>query len=160
MAMKARWVLFFLFPALALAQSASQASGDAQGIHKLVSEFMGAWNHHDAQAFAETFAEDADFTNVVGASAHGRHAVEDFHAPAFATRFKNTHQTAHDVKIRFITPSIASVDVQWEMTGAMDTDGTPIPVRQGLLSWIATKQGDRWLITVMHNQELTPRKSL
>jgi uncharacterized protein (TIGR02246 family) len=158
--MRAIWVLFFLFPALALAQDVSQVSSDAQGIHKLVSEFMEAWNRHDAHAFAETFAEDADFTNVAGVGAHGRHAVEDFHAPGFATRFKNTHQTARDVKIRFITPSIASVDVQWEMTDALETDGTPIPVRKGLLNWIATKQGDRWLITVMHNQELTPRKNL
>jgi hypothetical protein len=62
--MRAIWVLLFLFPALALAQNVPQASGDAQGIHKLVSEFMEAWNRHDAHAFAETFAEDSDFTDV------------------------------------------------------------------------------------------------
>ncbi len=113
---------------------------------------------HDSHAFAETFAEDADFTNVRGDSAHGRRAVEDFHAPMFATRFKNTQLTAADVKIRFLSSDIASVDIHWEMTGATEADGTPIPIRKGLLNWVVARHGDRWLISVMHNQELTPRK--
>lgn len=119
---------------------------------------MDAWNQHDAHAFAGTFAEDADFTNVRGDSAHGRKAVEDFHAPTFATRFKNTHQTADDVKIRFLTPDIASVDIRWEMTGATDAEGTPIPIRKALLNWVVTRHSDRWLIVVMHNQDLTLQK--
>jgi hypothetical protein len=50
------------------------------------------------------------------------------------------------------------VDIRWEMTGAIETDGTPIPIRKGLLNWVVTLRGERWLITVMHNQEFTPRK--
>jgi uncharacterized protein (TIGR02246 family) len=140
----------------ALAQTPS--ANDEQAIRKLVTDFMDAWNKHDAHAFAETFTEDADFTNVRGDSAHGRKAVEAFHAPMFATRFKNTHQTAADVKIRFLSSDIASLDIHWEMTGALEADGTPIPIRKGLLNWVVTRHGDRWLISVMHNQELTPRK--
>ncbi|HMB83834.1 MAG TPA: SgcJ/EcaC family oxidoreductase [Terriglobales bacterium] len=141
---------------VALCQNAP-ATND-QGIQKLVASFMDAWNSHDAHAFAETFAEDADFTNVIGRSAHGRKAVEEFHAPMFATRFKNTHLTAGEVKVRTINPDIASVDVSWEMTGAIETDGTPLPTRKGLLNWVVTRHDDRWLIAVMHNQEFTPRK--
>jgi len=140
----------------ALTQTSSV--GDEQAIRRLVIDFMDAWNQHDAHAFAQTFSEDADFTNVRGDSAHGRKAVEDFHAPVFATRFKSTHQTADDIKIRFLSSAIASVDVRWAMTGATETDGTPIPVRKGLLNWVVTRRGDRWLISVMHNQDLTPRK--
>ena len=44
------------------------------------------------------------------------------------------------------------------MTGATEADGTPIPIRKGLLNLVVTRHGDRWLISVMHNQELTPRK--
>jgi uncharacterized protein (TIGR02246 family) len=136
----------------------AQTPKDEPAIRHLVAEFVDAWNRHDAHAFSETFAEDADFTNVRGDSAHGRKAVEDFHAPTFATRFKSTHQTADDVKIRFLTPDIASVDIRWEMTGATDAEGTPIPIRKGLLNWVVTRHGERWLIVVMHNQDLTPQK--
>jgi uncharacterized protein (TIGR02246 family) len=145
-----------LVTGVALGQSASASS--EQEIRKLVSAFMDAWNRHDAHAFSENFAEDANFTNVIGRSAHGRKAVEEFHAPLFATRFKNTRQTAGEVKIRMLTPDIASVDVSWEMTGAVEADGTLLPPRKGLLNWVVTRKGDRWLIEVMHNQEFTPRK--
>ena len=141
---------------VALGQGASATS--EQGIQTLISAFMDAWNRHDAHAFSENFTEDADFTNVIGRSAHGRKAVEEFHAPLFATRFNNTHQTAGEVKIRMLTVDIASVDVPWEMTGAVEVDGTPLPPRKGLLNWVVTRRGDRWLIEVMHNQEFTPRK--
>jgi len=150
------FVIVSLLIATALAQAPS--GNDEQPIRKLVANFVDAWNQHDAHAFAETFTEDADFTNVRGDSAHGRKAVEDFHAPMFATRFKNTHQTATDVKSRFLSSDIASADIRWEMTGALEADGTPIPIRKGLLNWVATRHGDRWRISVMHNQEFTPRK--
>ena len=61
-----------------------------------------------------------------------------------------------DVKVRFLRPEIAVVDVRCRMTGALAWDGHVIPVREGLLHWIVTSQQGRWLITVMHNQELTP----
>jgi uncharacterized protein (TIGR02246 family) len=151
-------ILLLCVPAVMSAQSASQSVPQDKGINQLVASFEDAWNRHDAHAFAETFAEDADFTNVIGMSAHGQRAVEEFHAPMFATRFKNTHQTATDVKIRFLSPTMASVDVRWEMTGALDVDGSPVPLRKGLLNWIVTKNGERWLITVMHNQDLPAGK--
>jgi uncharacterized protein (TIGR02246 family) len=149
----------FVIVLLLTGMSLAQTPKDEQAIHHLVADFEDAWNQHDAHAFAENFAGDADFTNVRGDAAHGRKAVQDFHAPMFATKFKNTHQTADDVKIRFLNADIASVDIRWEMTGATDADGTPIPIRKGLLSWVVTRQhDDRWLILVMHNQDLTPPK--
>jgi len=87
-------------------------SNDERGIRRLVPDLVVAWNAHDAHAFAEIFAEDADFTNVLGMGAHGRRAIEEFHAPMFAGIFKNSHLTSEDVKIRFLSPDIASVDVR------------------------------------------------
>jgi uncharacterized protein (TIGR02246 family) len=140
----------------ALAQTPSDK--DEQAIRELIVDFMYAWNQHDAHAFAEVFTEDTDFTNVLGDSAHGRQAVEDLHAPMFATRFKNTHQTADYAKIRFLSPDIASVDIHWAMNGATEADGTPIAFRKGLQHWVVTRHDDRWLIAVMHNQEFAARK--
>src|ERR1039458_349635 len=66
---------------------------DQQEVAAVVDRFMDAWNHHDAKAFAAVFAEDADFTNWRGTGASGRSKIEEFHAPMFATIFKNSHQT-------------------------------------------------------------------
>ena len=144
---------------VALAQTASPVPPpDEKPIQQLVFVFVGAWNKHDVHAFAETFAEDADFTNVRGIRAHGRGAIERFHAPVFETIFKQSHQTTTDVRIRFLTSNVASVDVRWEMTGSTAPDGTPVQLRKGLLNWLVTNHDGKWLITVMHNQDLTPPK--
>ena len=124
------------------------------GIKQVLRSSVDAWNRHDAKAFSMAFAEDADFTNVVGMSAHGRTEIEKFHAPMFATRFKDTHLTMTDTKIRFITPDAGAVDAHWEMTGAKGPDGQEIRLRKGLLNFVMTRSNSQWLITVMHNMDL------
>ena len=127
---------------------------DEKGIKQVLTAFVEAWNHHDAKAFSMVFAEDADFTNVRGMSAHGRAEVEKFHAPRFATNFKDSNQKITEIKIRFITPDVAAVDARWEMTGAKGPDGQDIPLRKGLLNFIMTRSSGQWLIMIMHNMDL------
>jgi uncharacterized protein (TIGR02246 family) len=127
---------------------------DEKGIKQVLTGFVEAWNRHDAKAFSMLFAEDADFTNVRGMSAHGRTEVEKFHAPRFATKFKDSHQTIMETKIRFLSPDMAAVDARWEMTGAKGPDGQDIPLRKGLLNFIMTRASGQWLIMIMHNMDL------
>ncbi len=130
-------------------------NNDRAAIQQTVIDFVNAWNEHDAHAFATTFAEDADFTNIAGAHAYGRSSIEAFHAPLFAGPFKDSHQTAVIRSIRFLTADLAAVDVDWQMTGAKSVGGVRPPPRKGLLNWVMAKQSDgSWLIEVMHNTEL------
>jgi len=128
---------------------------DTQQIHGVMNAFVDAWNRHDAKAFAAVFAEDADFTNWRGMGASGRSRIEAFHAPLFATIFKNSHQTLTDIKIRFVRADVATVDVHWEMTGQTDAQGNPRPLRQGILNFVMAKNDGKWQIVVMHNLDLT-----
>ena len=116
---------------------------------------VGAWNQHDAKAFAAVFAEDADFTNWRGEGASGRSKIEEFHAPMFATIFKDSHLRYSAIKPRLIRPDVAAVDVHWQMTGVTDAQGNPRPDRQGLLNFVMAKNAGEWQILVMHNLDLT-----
>lgn len=129
-------------------------SKDEEDIVKVLAAFIDAWNKHDAIAFSRVFAEDADFTNVAGRSASGRGEIEKFHAPMFASRFKDSHQKMIKHKIRFIKPDVAAVDAWWEMSGLKSPEGQDLPQRKGLLNFIMTKDGNNWLIKVMHNMDL------
>ena len=129
--------------------------GDTQQIHGVMNAFVDAWNQHDAKAFAAVFAEDADFTNWRGTSASGRSKIEEFHAPMFATIFKNSRLRQSSVRTRFIRPDIAAVDVPWDMSGVMDAGGNPRPDRHGLLDFVMAKDRGQWQIVVMHNLDLT-----
>jgi uncharacterized protein (TIGR02246 family) len=139
----------------ALGQSDNREQpADEKAIRGVIDSFMDAWNHHDAKAWTAVFTDDADFTNVVGVSASGRSEIEQFHANVFATIFKDSHQKYTGIKIRFVRPDVAAVDVHWEMTGSTSPAGDPIPLRQGLLNFTMTKSHDKWQIVVMHNMNL------
>jgi uncharacterized protein (TIGR02246 family) len=136
-------------------QGGQQAqTADEAAIRGVMDRFMDAWNHHDAKAWTEVFTDDADFTNVLGVSASGRSDIEQFHASAFATIFRDSHQKYTGIKIRFVRLDVAAVDVHWEMTGSTDPAGNPVPLRQGLLNFTMTKNHDKWQIVVMHNMNL------
>jgi uncharacterized protein (TIGR02246 family) len=147
------------FTVLAGAQRLERAghAADEAAIKSVVADrWMAGWNAHDAHQFCSVFAEDADFTNVRGQSASGRADIEKFHAQAFERFFKQSHQTGEVTKIRFLRPDLAAVDIHWEMTGAVDNTGKPIPYRTGLADCVFTKSGGEWRVTIMHNTELTP----
>lgn len=155
----AGFLLLLSLSTSAICQTASgepqtKDSMDEMGIQNVLADQVEAWNRHDAKAFSMAFAEDADFTNVIGMSAHGRAEIEKFHAPMFATIFKDSNLKMTNTKIRFIKPDVAAVDAWWEMTGAKTREGKEIPLRKGLLNFVMTKQGGRWFIIVMHNMDL------
>lgn len=126
---------------------------DRDRAQALVNRFVEAWNRHDAAAFAACFTTDAEFTNVRGHHEHGRDAIERFHAPAFAGRFRDSVQLASIRSVRTITDALMAVDVEWSMTGARTQEDEPRGERRGLLNWVVKHDGDD-LILLMHNTEL------
>jgi uncharacterized protein (TIGR02246 family) len=140
---------------LELNSLAQAQTADETAVKSLVDNFNTAFNTHDTKAFAATFTPDADFTNWVGQSAHGRAEIEMIHRPIFTLVYKNGVQTIRATKIRFIRPDVASVDVQTDVTGGETFDGKDMPPIKFLINWTATKASDgQWLINVMHNTRL------
>jgi len=148
---------FLLFPLLFMGQPSAGQTGetDERAIRAVMDRFLDAWNHHDAKAFATVFAEDADFTNWRGTGASGRTKIEAFHAPVFATIFSKSHLEYTDIKTRFVRPDVATVDVHWKMSGAIDAQGNPRPEREGLLSFVMANSAGQWEIVVMHNLDIS-----
>jgi uncharacterized protein (TIGR02246 family) len=130
------------------------ATGKVSGVESIEHRLIEAWNRHDAHAFAAVFAADAEFTNVFGMQATGRGGIEQFHAPIFETMFKDSHLSADSVRTRLIRPDVATLDLRWSMTGARDPMGNEWPRRRGLISIVATRDHEEWLIATMHNMEL------
>jgi uncharacterized protein (TIGR02246 family) len=125
-----------------------------QAVEGLARALETAWNRHDARALTEPFAQDADFTNVFGMRVTGRKAIEALHAPLFKVMFQDSRLTVLETRTRLIRPDVAAVDIKWSMTGARDPHGNPWPERAGLMNWIVTKHGERWLVDASHNMDL------
>ncbi len=128
----------------------SSPDADSAAIKQCVAAWSAAWNSHDAHATAMKYVEDGDFTNTTGIPSHGAKALEDHYNEIFTTFLKDAHRTDTVKSIRFLNPDTASVDIDWQMTGAKTRDGKDVPVRKGLLTWIVTKHNGAWMITVYH----------
>jgi uncharacterized protein (TIGR02246 family) len=135
-------------------------TADERSVRALVTALGEAFAKLDAHAFSMAFHEDADFTNVVGMTAHGRKGIEEFHRPLLEgdgsgpmPSFKHAVFKVLDVSVRFLRPDVASVDASWTQTGAVRNGKVGGP-RKGLLMLIATKERDGWGIAVMHNMDL------
>ncbi len=133
------------------------AEGDSSAVKQLVTAYDEAFNKHDAHAVGELFAEDGDFTNMRGSSKHGRADIEQNYGNLFAAVLKNSHRTDTVKSVRFLSPEMAQVDADWEMTGTRSADGAENPVRKGLLNWMVEKKGGRWQIVIFHESEFPKR---
>jgi uncharacterized protein (TIGR02246 family) len=125
-----------------------------QAADRIAAMFVETWNRHDAKAFSSIFAPDADFTNVFGMKASGRAEVERFHAPLFATMFRDSRLSIENVSSRQIRSDVGTVDLRWSMSGAYDPRGNAWPDRIGLISLVIATRGGKWLVECMHNMEL------
>lgn len=146
------------------ATDSTAQTNDEKPIRELIAALGEAFSKLDAHAFSMVFHEDADFTNVWGMTAHGRKAIEEFHRPLLEgdgagpiPSFKHAEFKVLDTRIRFLRPDVASVDVPWTQTGAVQY-GRDMGLRKGLLMLIATRERDGWGIAVMHNMDLPGTK--
>jgi uncharacterized protein (TIGR02246 family) len=143
--------LFVSFSAaVSWAQMPSSMDADSAAIKQCVAAWEDAWNRHDAHATATRYVEDGDFSSTTGIPSHGWKELEEHYNAIFTTFLKDAHRTDVVKSIRFLTPEIASVDIDWQMTGAKTRDGQDVPIRKGLLTWIVTKHNGQWMITIYH----------
>jgi uncharacterized protein (TIGR02246 family) len=156
-----------LITILCISAAPPAAAGDKEkdeaAIRELAASVEKAHNAHDAKAFAALFAPDGDFTSVRGMTARGRKAIEEFHRPMFEgdtskgnPSFKEAVLKVDEVRVRFLRLDVASVDILWTQTGSKAPDGKDRGIRQGLMSWVVTREDGTWQVTVMHNMDLLP----
>lgn len=152
-------LVLFCFPVLR-AQKAGSNDADSAAIRQTISNWSNAFDQHDAQSCAMWFVNDGDFVSVSGLTFHGRKAIEEHYATSFSSTLKDAHRTDTVKSIRFLSPVIASVDVNWEMTGSRTAEGLERPLRRGLLEPVLVKEKGQWRIAVFHETEfnVSPKK--
>ena len=109
---------------------------------------------------SDHFAEDGSFTNIFGTLRYGREEFVKRHIEIAQTIFKGTSVKTSIVKLRFVRPDVAIVDISGEMTGFTKvTPGLPVGtdgiLRFKLLEVLVREKGE-WWITEYHNVAVTP----
>lgn len=136
-------------------RSSADTARDEVEIRALAMRQAETWNRHDAKAYADLFAIDADVVNVVGWWWKGRAEVELKLTAAYANMFKHSTFIITDVKVRFLTSRVAIAHVHWTMSGAKPPPGLPEP-RQGIQTLVLQMHSGKWLIDALQNTNGVP----
>ena len=123
-------------------------------IKRPVDQFVDTWNRHDMKAFADLFAADAQFVNVVGLWWKGRDEIYGAHAFVHSNMFKASRLTALETAIRTPTDSLAIARTRWRLEGHTTPDGTALPPRTGLLVMVLQRTGAAWSIIDAQNTDI------
>lgn len=155
MTVTVRWLIAGLLLLASCSCSAGQTlpPSDEASIRTLIMQVPQAMNRQDWKAFADLFADDADWINVVGMFWRGKSNVVKAHSAYGPTVFRNGGFSYSDLVIREVTPDVAIVVVtEHSANEAVAPDGVAkLPPGQGRLSFVVVKRNRAWKITLGHN---------
>ena len=123
-------------------------------VRSTVQAFAECWNRHDMKAFADLFAADAEFVNVVGLWWKGRDEIKKAHEFTHATMFKDSQLTISDVSVRFPAESIAIARCRWVLEGHVSPEGETLPARTGVLVHVLSRNSETWSIIDSQNTDI------
>jgi uncharacterized protein (TIGR02246 family) len=125
---------------------------DEQPLRDIVMGLEEAWNRSDSVAWAEFFAEDADFIHILGGYFNGRATIEQGHRAIFDTIYKGSTNKFTVNRIRFISSDVAIVFLMAELK--VTRNGLP-PVVRARPTLVAKRTPDGWKIMAFQNTLIT-----
>ncbi|GBD24990.1 hypothetical protein HRbin30_00304 [bacterium HR30] len=123
-------------------------------VTQVVHAFAERWNRHDMNTFAELFAPDAEFLNVVGLWWKGRDEIKKADELTHATTFKNSQLTIADASVRFPVAGIVIARSRWVLEGYVSPEGAPLPPRSGILLSVLARSSGAWPIIDSQNTDI------
>lgn len=147
--------LFAIFTSLFVM---SAPPSEEVAIRHLLSDRMAAWENQDVAELVDEFAEDADYIDSSGNLTTGRKAIEENYKKIFASgKYKGTRSTQEIKKVRLIHADVAIVDAEWTLSGLVDTEGKPLPNREGTSVIVLVKEGKEWKIVTLRASLSMPK---
>ena len=129
-------------------QTSSKMSADEKAVRQIIQQVQDAWNAHDGKAFAEPFAENADYVVVNGMYAKGRDAIEKGHTQIFTTIYKDSRNAATIKSVRFLRPDVAVVLAEWNLEFKI---GGEMKKGHAMNTMVMTRDNGKWSIAAFQN---------
>jgi uncharacterized protein (TIGR02246 family) len=126
-------------------------SDDTKALDNLAIKWEKYWNTHDMDSMGTLLKDDVDFVNVAGQWLKGKKETVVTHKERHEIVFKESIWTTDSVTIKYVTSDLAIMHIRWGIKGDVDPDGVARKPRQGLFTWVVTRQNNKWLILAVHN---------
>jgi uncharacterized protein (TIGR02246 family) len=140
----------------ARAGASGGTAADVKEIRGIEAQWQNAWNHHDVAAMVRLGAPDADWVNLAGQWFAGADAFAKSLESLHSGKVKESVWRTEQVRVRFLSPSIAVVHVYFSTRGEHNPDGSARPPRRGIFTRVEAKRGGRWLIIASQATSIVP----
>lgn len=125
-------------------------------VKAVLQNFLDTWNAKDLAGFMRDFAEDAEFTDVVGQVALGKEAIEKQHHFAFTVVMKNASFEMTNIYMREVVDGLVMVSANWLNVKSQTPSGQLLPDRNGVIQFIiALDTNLKAQIKLVHNSDFS-----
>jgi uncharacterized protein (TIGR02246 family) len=133
---------------------------EEQRIKQLIAEQARASERRDLRGLVDLYHADAEWILSNGTRLAGRAAIEDAYRQSIESPVAKSgrHHIHPDqsVRIRFLRPDFALVEVESHSVGGTDAQGAPLPTSKSLLITLWTKQDGEWTILYQRGTPVQP----
>jgi len=156
----AKTIALVLIAALLTSCGARPPSPALGEVEDILLALPDAWNARDATAWVQRFAEDSDFTNILGMHFPDRQANEARHAQLFATIFADSQLSADVLGVRPVGDTGAVAELQFTLVGYAKLppgiqETEPGVLRTRLITVFEYRDG-AWRIVAAQNTAILP----
>jgi uncharacterized protein (TIGR02246 family) len=133
----------FVVVVAAQAQVGVGTGTDEAAIRAVLQARNAAYNRHDAAAMTSVHALDADLVTGTGRYLSGRAALERYYADQVNEADKNAIVKIDALKLRFLTPDVALLDMDGTVTGRLDG------IAKNHATWTYVKRNSKWEVVAI-----------
>ncbi len=124
---------------------------------ELVDRIVESFNTRNAPAFANLFADDAEFVTIFGNRMRGREAISAGHQMVFETLLAGTHIKATGVDVMPLGDDVAMMHATWTRERLPDATPKTLPPGSGIFTFVARKTANDWkLVGATNVQDALP----
>ena len=150
-------VLFLAIPLAAFAQSAA----DEAALREAIAAHERASAANDLRGLTDVYSLDAEMISATGTITKGRDAIEGVYrrqieGEAAKSGRHHTHPV-DGIRIRFVTPDVALIDLPSRSIGGRGADGQPMSPAESTLITVWRKIGKQWLVVSQRALPAPPR---
>lgn len=127
-----------------------QAPGDEAALRKAIAAHEHASAMNDLRGLVDVYSPDAEMISASGAVTRGRDAIEAYYSQqvSSASARSGRHHThpVEAIRIRFVTPDVALIDLPSRSVGGLDAAGQTMGPTELMLITVWRKQAGAWLV--------------
>lgn len=149
-AMTKRIALVFIVGMLLSPAASAQPAQEEAVLRALIAAHEHASVSGDLRGLVDVYSLDAELVSATGVVTRGRDAIEASYrqqlAGAAAKSGRHHTHPPDGIRIRFVTPEVALIDLPSRNVGGRTADGAEMPPNEVTLITVWRKTGGTWLV--------------